>query len=63
MDRTRGDFHLQGMLFRILLHLLQMLVVAVLGQPCDHITIRPVDLKSVRVLVVDVVLKSYISMR
>lgn len=54
--RARGDLHLDRMLLRVLLDLLEMLVVAVLCEPGDDVTLRPVDLQGVLVLVVDVVL-------
>ena len=61
VDRARGHLHLERVLLRVLLHLLQMLVVAVLGEPGDHVAVRPVDLQSVRVLIVDVVLDKEVS--
>ena len=56
MDGTRRNLHLERVLLGVLLDLLQMLVVAVLRQPGDDVTVGPVDLQRVRVLVVDVVL-------
>ena len=56
VDRPRGHLHIEGVLLRRLLDLLQVLIVAVVGQPRDDITLRPVDLEFVEVLVVDVVL-------
>ena len=56
VDRARGHLHLERVLLRVLLHLLEMLVVAVLSQPGDNVAVRPVDLQRVRVLIVDVVL-------
>ena len=44
------------MLFCILLDLLQMFVIAVLSKPVNHVTVGPVDLESVRVIVIDMVL-------
>ena len=44
------------MLLGVLLDLPEMLVVAVLGEPCDDILVRPVDLESVSVLVMNVIL-------
>ena len=57
MHRTRSHLHLQRVLLRVLLHLLQMLVVAVLGQPGDDVLVRPVNLERVGVVIIDVVLK------
>ncbi len=57
VHRTRRNLHLQRMLLGVLLHLLEVLVVAVLGEPGNDITRRPVDLEGVGVLVVDVVLQ------
>ena len=54
--RARCYLHLEGMLLGVLLHLLQVLVVAVLSEPSDDVTRRPIDLEGVSVLVVDVVL-------
>lgn len=45
------------MLFSCLFHLLEMLVVAVLREPADDISRRPVDLESVRVFVIDMILR------
>ena len=56
MDRTRGNLHLDRVLLGVLLHLLEVFVVAVLGEPCDDILVRPVDLESVSVLVMNVIL-------
>lgn len=56
VDRARGDLHLDCMLLSVLLDLLQMLVIAVLGKPGDNIALRPVDLKGMLVLIVDVIL-------
>lgn len=56
VDGARGDLHLHGVLLGVLLDLLQVLVVAVLRQPGDDVTLRPVDLERVLVLVVNVVL-------
>lgn len=61
INRAGGDFHFQGVLFRILLHFLQVLIVAVLGQPVDHISVRPVDLERVCMLIIYVVLSIAIS--
>ena len=44
------------MLLCILLDFFQMLVVAVFRQPADNVAMGPINLKSVRVLVVDVIL-------
>ena len=44
------------MLLRRLLDLLQMFIITVLGEPCDDILVRPVDLKRMVVIIVDVVL-------
>lgn len=56
VNGTRSDFHFDGMLLGILLHLLQMFVVAVLGQPSNDILRGPIDLKRVGVLLIDMVL-------
>ena len=56
MHRSRSNLHLERMLFGVLLDLLEMLVVAVLGEPGDDVTLGPVDLESVLVLVINVVL-------
>lgn len=57
MQRPRGNFHLDGVLFRILLDFLQVLIVAILSEPRDHIFIGPIDLQRMGVLVVYVVLE------
>ncbi len=57
MDGAGRHLHLQRVLLCCLLDLLQMLIVAVFRQPRYDIAVGPVDLKSVRVLVVDMVLK------
>ena len=44
------------MRFRVLLHLLQVLIVAVFCKPGDDILARPVDLERVRVLIIYMVL-------
>jgi len=44
------------MLLCILLDFFQMLVVTVFSQPADNVAIGPINLKSVRMLVVDVIL-------
>ena len=44
-------------MFSILLDLLQMLIVTVLREPGNDITLRPIYLERVLVLVVDVVLR------
>ena len=49
------------MLLGVLFDLSEMLVVAVLSEPCDDVLVRPVDLESVSVLVVDVVLCENVS--
>ena len=56
VDRSRGHLHIERMLLRRLLDLLQVLIVAVLGQPRNDIALRPVDVEVVGVLIVDVVL-------
>ena len=56
MHRTRSHLHLQRVLLGVLLHLLQVLVITVLGEPGDDVALRPVDLQSVLMLVIDVVL-------
>ena len=44
------------MLFSILLNFLKVLIIAVLSKPGDDILVRPVDLESMSVIVVDVIL-------
>lgn len=56
VDGARRDLHLERVLLSVLLDLLEVLVIAVLSQPSDDIALRPVDLKCVLVLVVDVIL-------
>ena len=56
VGRPRGHLHIERVLLRRLLDLLQVLIVAIVGQPRDNITLRPVDLEFVEVLIVDVVL-------
>ena len=56
VNRARGNLHLDCMLLSVLLDLPEMLVVAVLSKPGDDILVRPVDLESMSVLVVDVIL-------
>ena len=56
VGRSRGHLHIERVLLRRLLDLLQVLIVAIVGQPRDDITLRPVDLEFVEVLIVDVVL-------
>jgi hypothetical protein len=56
VDRSRGHLHIERVLLRRLLDLLQVLIVAVLRQPRDDITLRPVDYEFVDVLIVEVVL-------
>lgn len=53
---SRSDLHLDSMLLGRLLDLLEMLVITVLGKPSDDILVGPVNLESVRVLIVDMVL-------
>ena len=47
------------MLLSSLLDLLEMLIVAILRQPRDDITLRPVDLEGVAAFIVDVVLLKF----
>ena len=61
MNRARRHFHLQGVLFRSLFHLPQVLIVTVLRKPADHITVRPVYLQCMRVFVIDMVLNLPVS--
>jgi len=56
VDRSRDHLHIERMLLCRLLDLLQVLIVAVLGQPRDDIALRPVDHEFVMVLIVEVVL-------
>lgn len=56
VGRPRGHLHIERVLLRRLLDLLQVLIVAIVRQPRDDITLRPVDLEFVEVLIVDVVL-------
>ena len=60
LNRTRCNLHLGRMLLRSLLNLLQMLVITVLCKPRDDVFIRPVNLKSVGVFIVDVILEDSI---
>lgn len=57
VDRAGSNAHLLRVQLSGLLHLLEVLVVAVLRQPGEDIPVRPVDLEGVSVLVVDVVLR------
>ena len=57
VDRTRSNLHLQRVLFCVLLHLLEMLIIAVLSKPRDNVALGPVDLEGMLMLVVDVVLE------
>lgn len=57
VDRAGSNLHLESVLFGVLLDLLEVLVVAVLCEPGNNVTLRPVDLEGVFVLVVDVVLQ------
>jgi hypothetical protein len=59
VEGARSNFHLQGMLFCVLLHFLQMLIVTIFCEPCDDVTIRPVNLESVRVLIINMVLRTF----
>lgn len=59
VDGARSNFHLQGMLFCVLFHFLQMLIVTIFCEPCDDVTIRPVNLESVRVLIINMVLRTF----
>lgn len=61
VNRAGYDFHLHCVLLGGLLHLFQVLVIAVLSKPADNVSVRPVDLQRVGVLVVDMVLKHNVS--
>jgi hypothetical protein len=56
VNRPRSDFHLQSMLLSIPLDVLQMLVIAILGEPANDVFRGPIDGQAVRVLIKDMVL-------
>ena len=56
MDGARSNFHLHGVLFRVLFHLLE--IATVFCELCNDVTVRPVNLQCVRVLVVNVILSA-----
>src|SRR6266403_3354971 len=58
MDGARSNFHLHSVLFCILFHLLEMLVVAVFCKPRNDVTVRPVNLQSVRMFVINMILSA-----
>lgn len=56
MDGARDNLHLDRVLLGVLLHLLEVLIIAVLREPGNHVARRPVDLERVSVFIIDVVL-------